>query len=167
MLRGIDELKGCGENADRRYLKVSGVKASSIRGKGFPNGKAAIVTVQALDEINASESSSGVERRLSRRFACDGFAEVYAFETGFLFRGTIRDISQTGCYITTNFALKLEPLTDVDVLLILKNHEYRIPALVRNVRPGKGVGLEFLYRDMRVEASFEALLQKFLDKTPM
>lgn len=125
------------------------------------------MTVLVIDEIKASKSSSGVERRLQRRFACDGFAEVFAFETGFLFRGTIRDISQTGCYITTHFALKLEPLTEVDVLLILKNHEYRIPALVRNVRPGKGVGFEFLYDDPRVEASFEALLQQFLVKAPL
>ncbi|HUD74283.1 MAG TPA: PilZ domain-containing protein [Terracidiphilus sp.] len=124
------------------------------------------MTVQATGEINASESSSGAERRLERRFDCEGFAEVYAFETGFLFRGTIRDISQTGCYILAKFALKLEILTEVDVLLILKNHQYRIPALVRNVRPGRGVGLEFLYRDPQVEASFHALLQKFLGNAP-
>jgi hypothetical protein len=124
------------------------------------------VTVQVIGEINASESSSGAERRLSRRFACDGFAEVFAFETGFLFRGTIRDISQTGCYVMTKFALKLESLSEVDVLLILKNYEYRIRARVRNFRPGKGVGLEFLYDDPQIEARFQTLLQKFLDKAP-
>ena len=124
------------------------------------------MTVQVIGEINASESSSGAERRLSRRFACDGFAEVFAFETGFLFRGTIRDISQTGCYVMTKFALKLESLSEVDVLLILKNYEYRIRARVRNFRPGKGVGLEFLYDDPQIEARFQTLLQKFLDKAP-
>jgi hypothetical protein len=66
----------------------------------------------------------------------------------------------------TKFGLKLEPLTEVDVLLILKNYEYRIPALVRNVRPGRGVGLEFLYRDPQIEARFHDLLQKFLEKEP-
>ena len=124
------------------------------------------MTVQVIGEINASESSSGADRRLSRRFACDGFAEIYAFEAGFLFRGTIRDISQTGCYVMTKFALKLESLSEVDVLLILKNYEYRIRARVRNFRPGKGVGLEFLYDDPQIEARFQTLLQKFLDKAP-
>ncbi|MGA2834071.1 MAG: PilZ domain-containing protein [Terracidiphilus sp.] len=124
------------------------------------------MTVQVIGEINASESSSGADRRLSRRFACDGFAEIYAFEAGFLFRGTIRDISQTGCYVMTKFALKLEILSEVDVLLILKNYEYRIRARVRNFRPGKGVGLEFLYDDPQVEARFQVLIQKFLDKAP-
>lgn len=125
------------------------------------------MNVQAIGEINASESSSGSERRLKRRFACDGFAEVYVYETGFLFRGTIRDISLTGCYIATKFAMKLESLSEVDVLLILKNHEYRIQARVRNFRPGKGVGLEFLYRDPQVEARFQNLLQAFLGKAPL
>src|ERR1039458_9532003 len=73
--------------------------------KGRINRKAAIVTVQATGEINAGKSSSGADRRLERRFDCDGSAEVYAFETGFLFRGTIRDISQTRCYILTKFGL--------------------------------------------------------------
>jgi hypothetical protein len=124
------------------------------------------VTVQVIDEINPGKGSSGAERRLGRRFICNGFAEVYAFETGFLVRGTIRDISQTGCYVVTKFASKLESLPEVDVLLILINHEYRIPALVRNVRPGRGVGLEFLYRDPQVEARFHTLLQTFLEQAP-
>jgi len=66
----------------------------------------------------------------------------------------------------TKFALKLEILSEVDVLLILKNYEYRIRARVRNFRPGKGVGLEFLYDDPQVEARFQTLLQAFLGKTP-
>jgi hypothetical protein len=122
------------------------------------------VTVQVVGEIDASESSGGAERRLSRRFECEGFAEVFAFETGFLFRGTIRDISQTGCYVMTKFALKLEIQSEVEVLLILKKYEYRIRARVRNFRPGKGAGLEFLYDDPQVEARFQTLIQKFLDK---
>jgi len=122
------------------------------------------VSVQVIDEINASKVPSGAERRLNRRFACDGFAEIFAFKSGFLFRGTIRDISQTGCYIATKFAMKLESLSEVDVLLRLKNHDYRVLARVRNFRPGKGVGLEFLYRDPQVDARFQNVLQKFLDK---
>ena len=159
VLRGIIELNGSRENADRKGFTTSSVQVSAVR-------KATIVTTQATGEINASEGSRGAERRLERRFDCNGFAEVYAFEAGLLFRGTIRDISQTGCYILTKFGLKLEPLTEVDVLLILKNYEYRIPALVRNVRPGRGVGLEFLYRDPQIEARFHDLLQKFLEKEP-
>lgn len=124
------------------------------------------MTSQVIDEINASESATGAERRLSRRFECDGFAEVYAFEAGLLFRGAIRDISETGCYVMTKFALKLKSLSEVDLLLILKNHEYRIRARVRSFRPGKGAGFEFLYDDPIVEARFHALLDSFLAKEP-
>lgn len=67
----------------------------------------------------------------------------------------------------TKFALKLQDMAEVEALLTLKNHQYRIRARVRNFRPGKGVGLEFLYDNPQVEARFQALLQKFLDKAPM
>ena len=119
---------------------------------------------QAIGENSTSESSRGVERRLSRRFACDGFAEVFAFDTGFLFRGEIRDISQTGCYIATKCTLKLERDSEVDVLFRLKKRECRILACVKDIRPGKGVGLEFLHQEPRVEGSFQTLLTALLDE---
>lgn len=104
------------------------------------------------------EDPGGKERRRSRRFACEGFAEVFAIDTGYLFRGEIRDISQSGCYIMTNGRLKLERLTEVDVLFMLNKRNYRTYARVMVVRPGKGVGLEFLFGDLRAEESFRKLL---------
>jgi hypothetical protein len=124
------------------------------------------VPAQAIDEINSNESPSGFERRLSRRLGCDGFAEVFAFESGFLFRGAIRDISRTGCYIETKVKLRLECQSEVEVLFRLKSHEYRILAQVKNVRPGKGAGFEFLFQDPLVEVPFRKLLQAFLDEAP-
>jgi PilZ domain len=130
----------------------------------FAQQEGAIVTPKATGEIDASESFSGAERRLSHRFVCDGFAEVFAFDTGFLFRGAIRDLSQTGCCIATKALLKLECQSGVDLLFRLNNHEYRTLARVKVVRPGKGVGLEFLHQDSRVEVSFQTLLQTLRDE---
>jgi hypothetical protein len=113
------------------------------------------------------ESREGKERRLSRRFACEGFAEVYATSTGYLFRGEIRDISLTGCYIMTKVRLKLERLTEVDLLFLLNKHNYRTLARVINVRPGKGVGLEFVSHDPSTAESFKKLMKALVDSAPL
>ena len=124
-----------------------------------------------IDQINSNESPSnqspgGFERRLSRRLGCDGFAEVFAFDTGFLFRGAIRDISRTGCYVATTVTLNLEPQSEVEVLFRLKHLEYRIHAQVNNVRTGIGAGFEFLLQDPLVELPIRKLLGALLDEAP-
>jgi hypothetical protein len=117
------------------------------------------VPPHAIVETAMGEDPGGKERRRSRRFVCEGFAEVFAIDTGYLFRGEIRDISQSGCYIGTNVRLKLERFTEVDVLFMLNKRNYRTYARVMVVRPGKGVGLEFLFGDLPAEESFRKLLQ--------
>lgn len=102
---------------------------------------------QDIDELVREEATGGRERRRSRRFGCEGFAEGFAIETGTVFRGEIRSISKTGCYVKTRARLKLEQLTEVDLLFTLKKRKYRTLARVISVRPGKGVGLEFVFYD--------------------
>jgi hypothetical protein len=116
------------------------------------------VPLEALVET-AKEKTEGKERRRSRRFPCGGSAEVYANDTGNLFRGEIRDISQTGCYIKTNVRLKLEPLSEVDLVFILNKRSYRTFARVIDVRPGKGVGLEFVLNEPGTAESIKKLMQ--------
>jgi hypothetical protein len=43
--------------------------------------------------------------------------------------------------------LKLEQLAEVDLLFMLKKRKYRTLARVIEVRPGQGVGLEFVFYD--------------------
>jgi len=105
------------------------------------------LTRQALDESAKEAISGGKERRRSRRFGCEGFAEGFAVETGTVFRGDIQNISQTGCYVKTRARLKLEQLAEVDLLFMLKKRKYRTLARVIEVRPGQGVGLEFVFYD--------------------
>ena len=47
----------------------------------------------------------------------------------------------------TKARLKLEQFTEVDLLFTLKKRKYRTLARVISVRPGKGVGLEFVFYD--------------------
>src|ERR1700683_2209500 len=119
---------------------------------------------EAMGEVTTGESASGSERRLSPRFACEGFAEVFALETGFLFRGYMRDISQTGCFILSKAHSKLKRLAEVDVVFRLKGREYHNVARVMDVRAGKGVGLEFLAHHPELEESFMRLFHTLADE---
>jgi hypothetical protein len=88
------------------------------------------VDAQSIGESAKEESSGGRERRQCRRLACEGFAECFAFDTGTLFRGSIQDISLTGCYVTTKARLRLERLSEVDLCFALKGRQYHIIARV-------------------------------------
>jgi hypothetical protein len=125
------------------------------------------LSLETIGETAKGETSEGKERRLSHRFSCGGFAEVYANNTGNLFRGEIRDISQTGCFIKTSVRLKLERLTEVDVVFMLNKRSYRTLARVMNVRPGKGVGLEFVLCEPRTAESIKELLQVLADEASL
>jgi hypothetical protein len=116
------------------------------------------VTSETIGETGIEKSSVGRDLRLSRRFACEGFAEAFALEPGFLFRGEIRDISETGCYIKTKARLKLERLMDVDLFFTLGKRNYRILAHVMEVRPGNGVGLKFQFFDPEQEDTLKGSL---------
>jgi hypothetical protein len=116
------------------------------------------VTLQPIGESEKGETSASRERRLSHRVGCKGFADAIVVETGYLFRGEIRDISQTGCYLMTNARTQLERLTEVDLLFVLNNREYHTLARVMKIRPGKGVGLEFMFSDRAAEESFKELI---------
>jgi hypothetical protein len=105
------------------------------------------VDAQSIGET--AEEKSGREKRKCRRLACEGSAECFAFDTGTLFRGSIQDISLTGCYVTTKARLRLTRLSEVDLCFTLKGRQYHIIARVMVVRPGDGVGFEFMFDDPR------------------
>jgi hypothetical protein len=128
-------------------------------GMDLRNRKAAIVAAQESSEKAEGERAGGKERRRSRRLGCAMFAEAVVAHQGSLFRGEIRDISQNGCYIATNARLKLELLTNVDIRFMVNNCYYHASARVMNIRPGKGVGLEFYSVDAQAEERFQKLLQ--------
>ena len=115
------------------------------------------MTLQPIGESEKGETFAGRERRLSDRVGCKGFADAFVIETGYLFRGEIRDISETGCYIMTNARMQLELLTEVELLFVLNNRKYETRARVMKIRPRKGVGLEFLFSDRSAEESFKEL----------
>jgi hypothetical protein len=102
------------------------------------------------------------EKRARRhsRFLCEGFAEVVAFRSNALFRGKIRDISQSGCFIETRARLNLPRLAEVEVRFTACRHKQSALARVMVVRPGMGAGFEFLPGDPRLDKSFRSMIDR-------
>jgi PilZ domain len=102
---------------------------------------------------------AGGERRRHERFTCDGFAEVVVFRPELLFRGEVKDISLTGCYISTRARLNLKRFAEIELRFSANGQRLSSLARVIDVRPGKGVGVEFLPGDPRMNKSFRELIR--------
>lgn len=110
--------------------------------------------------METQEPVTGKERRRHERFACDGLAEVVVFDSEVLFRGEIRDISLTGCYIATRAQLNLKRFAEVELRFSANGQRLSSLARVMDVRPGKGVGIEFVSGDPRMDQRFHQLLER-------
>ncbi|MGD0682910.1 MAG: PilZ domain-containing protein [Terracidiphilus sp.] len=102
-------------------------------------------TSSSISETPKEECVGGKERRRNYRHDCVGFAECWVSDPESLFRGEIRDISLTGCFIRTAARLNLRQSTAVDLRFTLKNSHFRVSARVMDIRQGKGVGMEFIF----------------------
>lgn len=106
------------------------------------------------------ETGKGSERRRHPRFACDGRAEVVVFRPDLLFRGEVKDISRTGCYIATRARLNLKRFAEIELRFSVNGKRLSSLARVMGVRPGQGVGVEFLPGDPRMDQRFHELLER-------
>lgn len=106
------------------------------------------------------EAAAASERRRNARFACDGRAEVVVFRPDSLFRREVKDISLTGCYIATRARLNLKRFAEIEVRFSANGQHISSLARVMEVRPGKGVGIEFLPGDPRRDQQFHELLER-------
>lgn len=103
--------------------------------------------------------AQGVERRRHRRFPCEGYAEVVCCHPTALFRGRLRDISLTGCFIETAARLHLARLTEVEVRFTASGNRVMSPARLMDYRPGRGAGFEFLPGESGMDGRFLKLLE--------
>ncbi len=109
--------------------------------------------------------STGKDRRRHQRFACDGFAEVVSFHPELLFRGEVKDISLTGCYVTTRARLNLKRFAKIELRFSANGKQLTSLARVMDVRPGRGVGVEFLPGDPRMSKRFRELIEELKART--
>jgi len=99
---------------------------------------------------------SGRDRRRHSRYAVAGEAEVIIGDGALLFRGSIFDISLSGCFIATSARLTATPGTRASLVFRAAGILLRAEASLRSVRPGRGAG--FLFVEMNERARHELTL---------
>lgn len=104
-------------------------------------------TAETVEQAAASSVPSSplqAERRKSRRFLCEGTGEVIVLGGALRFTGEVRDLSETGCCLTTKVMFSLERGTQVEVVMVVNRVHFRVAAGVRSNHKIRGVGLEFM-----------------------
>jgi len=110
-------------------------------------------------EIVIPPITAGNERRRHPRLLCEALATATVIRPELLFRGTIRNISQGGCYFETPAFLSLEVSSEVDLRFKLNDRRYKTRARVRNMVPGRGIGLEFAFAGVKTEDALKSLIK--------
>lgn len=100
-----------------------------------------------IEAEKSTPKREGAERRRQKRFECQGHAEVIVAEAEFLFRGEIRDLSLSGCFVATRARLRIGPGMQVLLGFMVAGQKVKCEAVVRSLRAGKGAGFEFLASD--------------------
>jgi hypothetical protein len=98
------------------------------------------------------------DRRVSARYPIIIPAEVVELAGGAKVNGRTSDISRTGCYVDT-----LRPFrsgTLVRIKLTQGNESFDVPATIRYVSPGLGMGVQF---DEQIPAAQLVILDRWIE----
>jgi PilZ domain len=117
-------------------------------------------------EMNDQTEGEKSDRRRHKRFPCEGSAEVRAFDFNILFRGRLRDLSKSGCFVETRAHLKLPRRAQVELRFTACGVKLTVRAHVMDVRVGKGAGFEFQPNDPRLDKTFENLISQLHAEDP-
>jgi hypothetical protein len=88
--------------------------------------------------------AGSTDRRVTRRFPCEGTAEVIVLGGALCFTGQVQNLSATGCCVTTSVPFTLERGTQVEIVLVVNNIHFRVAGGVRSNHKVRGIGLEFM-----------------------
>ena len=102
------------------------------------------------------------ERRRSVGIFCSGFAEGLSRNPSQLFRGEIRNVSETGCFISVRAAVSLAAGAIVELRLRLCQTEYRALARVMEAMPSTGIRMQFI----ATEPTFAEHIRRILNAHP-
>jgi hypothetical protein len=119
-------------------------------------------------QADAAAAPKSRERRKHERAGCDGFAEVVIDGASLMFRGRIKDLSPTGCYLETRARLRLDVGVAAELCFTVNERAFKAVAEVKVIRPGVGIGFEilFLIAESRAPNDLLALIQKLESRIP-
>jgi hypothetical protein len=115
----------------------------------------------------------GVQFRVNDRYEVEGDAEVVIKDGNMgptLLRGSILDISISGCYIQTLARVPLLPETEVEIIFSVYGSTFKVAAVSRYAKTRVGIGFRFLEMDDNVRQRLHAVLadirSKLIDNDP-
>ena len=94
-----------------------------------------------------TDSQAHAERRRAVRICCTGWAEGLSIDPSQLFRGEIRNVSETGCFITLRVPVNLPRGTPVQLRFKMGRAEYCARARVVEALPCTGIRMQFISTD--------------------
>ena len=112
------------------------------------------------------EKDRGPEHRTAKRFSCEGFAEVVVPYIGFLFRGEITDLSESGCYIKTRARLNISRSADVELRFTVNGDHFSLLARIAGATSGVGAGFEFSVIEPTVHRNLLRLIEELSAAEP-
>jgi c-di-GMP-binding flagellar brake protein YcgR len=80
------------------------------------------------------------------------------------FSGFIRDLSASGCRLTTEVAFTLERGTQLEVVLVVNQIQFRVAGGVRSNHKVRGIGLEFVNVSARCRRLIQDLIAELQTK---
>lgn len=112
----------------------------------------------AGESVGGEQSQVERDRRASRRFPCEGTAQVIVLGGALVFEGKIRDLSATGCCLKTKVQFTLERGTHVEIVMVVNGTQFRVAGGVRANHKIRGVGLEFMNLSARSQTHIRHLI---------
>lgn len=116
-------------------------------------------SVRSDTHASGSSAQAPADRRRHTRYAVDGDAEVLVADGSQIFRGSILDISLSGCFIQTGARLRVPVGAPVEMVFRANGVMLRTAATVRAVRVGKGAGFLFDSLSERMQAELQLLIE--------
>jgi len=117
--------------------------------------------IWATDFSGVRDECAPVERRVALRYICGGAASIWHPGAKYFVRGTVTDVSLTGCYVAMMVPLAVHDR--VVVMLDISGTEVRTAAEVRTSHPGIGMGLKFSDLAETDQSSLRALISRLGD----
>jgi hypothetical protein len=112
----------------------------------------------AIAEDISRNKSVLVERRDAQRFMCRGAASIWHPGFKYFVRGTVTNVSLSGCYVEVMTPLDVRD--KIALILNINETEVRTAAEVRTSRPGVGMGLKFVDMKETTRSSIRALISR-------
>lgn len=111
--------------------------------------------------------ASGLQFRVDERYEVEGDAEVVVRSDSLgtaLLRGSILDISATGCYIQTLARVFIQPGTEVHINFSVYGMTFRLEAVSRFAKTKVGIGFRFMEMDQTTRQRLHAVLADIRSK---